>query len=317
LAIIEKAVREIQGQGSPTASSAGAPGAVSTADQARLRALEMEKNQLAERLQAERKEVMEREQVVQDQMRRESELLRHAIEMERMELEAKAKATALKEIEAKLESERKEQQEMLAAERRRSALAEEALRKQMQDLMREEMAKLRDEMQNQALDDVKRKLEAERLQREQTEKDLVERQSASVARMKDEQRRMEEERAKAEEAMRKERDAITLLKGKEDARKAAAIEEALKRRSQRFGAAGTEGKQAVLKDSRRISDALHAAATKHLETDVDGMLDTARRYLQQDLLLDAMRLCQKITAADPANEKVKALLKEIYVKKGL
>ena len=47
------------------------------------------------------------------------------------------------------------------------------------------------------------------------------------------------------------------------------------------------------------------------------MLETATRYLKQDLLLDAMRICQKIAVTDPQNEKVKALLKEIYIKKGL
>jgi hypothetical protein len=47
------------------------------------------------------------------------------------------------------------------------------------------------------------------------------------------------------------------------------------------------------------------------------MLETAKRYLKQDLLLDAMRICQTISAKDPDNEKVKALLKEIYVRKGI
>ena len=309
LAIIAKAVHEIK-------NHVPKPGA-GEADQSRLRALAEEKANLEESLKAEREGAFEREKQIQADLRRESELLRHAIEMERMEAEAKAKVEALKEIEAKLEAERKEQQEMLARERQRSASAEEALRKQMQELMREEMAKLRDEMQGKALEDVKQKLEAEQRQREQTEKEIKEREAASVARYQGEQRQAEEERAKAVENVSKERQAIQALKGAEEARRAAAVEEALKRRSLRTDGSDVEGKQAVFKASRRISDALHAAATKHLEADVDGMLETARRYLQQDLLLDAMRICQKITVLDPTNEKVKDLLKEIYVKKGL
>ena len=61
---------------------------------------------------------------------------------------------------------------------------------------------------------------------------------------------------------------------------------------------------------------LHAATTRHLDEDVDAMLNTVRATCARTFL-DAMRLCQKIAEKEPDNEKVKALLKEIYQRKGL
>jgi two-component SAPR family response regulator len=74
--------------------------------------------------------------------------------------------------------------------------------------------------------------------------------------------------------------------------------------------------EAVMQSSRRISDILHEATTKHMEEDVETMLATVRRYLNQDLFPEAMRLCQKIQAQDPDNEQVKGLLVEIYRRRG-
>ncbi len=314
LEIIEKAVKEIRSNAAPSGPGAAA---VSAADETRLRALELEKRNLEERLARERDEAVAHQRQMMEEVRLENEKLKHAIELERMEAEAKARSEALKEIDKQLESERKTYETMLLEERARSAKAEEAMRAQMQDLMRQEMAKLRSEMQGQAMDDMKSRLDEERRRRLEMEREMAEREAAAVAKYQDEQRRLVEARSNAEDRVRKEREAIITLKVQEEARKAAALEEAMKRRSARTGSAAVEERQAVLKTSRRISDALHAAATKHLETDLDGMLETAKRYLAQDLLLDAMRICQKITAMDPQNEKVKAVLKEIYVKKGL
>jgi hypothetical protein len=315
LEVIERAVQEIRGRSAPATPAAGA--AISAADETRLKALETEKQQLEENLLREREEAVERERQMQEQVRRESELLRHAIEMEKLEVEAKAKDAALKELEVQLKAEREAQEKMLAEERRRSQAAEEALRLQLQDLMREEMAKLRTEMQAGNVAELQAKLEDERRSRQDMEDAMRRHEDDAVARYREEQRKIEEAKLLAQGKALAEREAIENLKMKEESRKQAFIDEALKRRGMRTGGASSEDRLKVLQASRRISDALHAATTKHLEQDVEGMLDTARRYLQQDLLLDAMRLCQKIAAIDPQNEKVKALLKEIYVKKGL
>jgi hypothetical protein len=334
LEVIERAVEEIRSR-VPAAPAAGAePSAmqksIAAADESRLRALEMEKRQLEERLQKERDEAVERERLIQEQVRRESEMLRHAIELEKGEMEAKAKEAALKELEAKLAEERAMQAKLLEEERGRSQAAEGALRSQLQDLMKEEMAKLRVELQAQNHDEVQArlrvederrmleaKLEEERRGREARELELRLREEQALRRYQDEQKEVAEAKHSAEEKARAEREAIESLKSKEEGRKQAFLDEALKRRGMRSGVSGSEDKQKVMQASRRISDVLHAATTKHIEQDVEAMLETARRYLAQDLLLDAMRLCQKIAATDPQNDKVKTLLKEIYVRKGL
>jgi hypothetical protein len=104
--------------------------------------------------------------------------------------------------------------------------------------------------------------------------------------------------------------------GEAEARSRALMEEAVRRRVERQGAGG-DSMAAVMQSSRRIADVLHAATTKHIEEDVDALLVAAQKCLSQDLLPEAMRLCQKIVAQDPENEPVKALLVEIYRRKGL
>jgi colicin import membrane protein len=311
LDVIERAVSEIRAKSGNVPASLGSP------DANRLQALEREKLGLEEKLLQEREIVVERERQLQDQVRRESELLKHAIEMERLEAEAKQKDAALSELEARLRLEREDQNRRLEEERRRSQQAEENLRKQLQELMREEMAKLRDEMQLKAKAEIEDKLDQTQKRLQSVEEETRKGEQLASEKLREEQLKADEFRRSVEEKVRKEREAIQGLRVSEEVRKQAIVEEALKRRSVRTGTSGGEEKQKIIQASRRISDALHAASTKHLESDVEGMLETAQRYMQQDLLLDAMRICQKITALDPQNEKVKALLKEIYVRKGL
>ncbi len=72
-----------------------------------------------------------------------------------------------------------------------------------------------------------------------------------------------------------------------------------------------------LQNSRRISDVLHEAATRHLDDDVAGLLAAARAGLAQDLPAEALRLCQKVVAREPGNEEVRGLLREISRRQGL
>jgi hypothetical protein len=104
--------------------------------------------------------------------------------------------------------------------------------------------------------------------------------------------------------------------GDAEARSRALMEEAVRRRVERQNS-GDDSMAAVMQSSRRISDVLHAATTKHMEEDVEALITAARKCLSQDLLPEALRLCQKVTAQDPENEQVKALLVEIYRRKGL
>ena len=101
-----------------------------------------------------------------------------------------------------------------------------------------------------------------------------------------------------------------------EARTRAFMEEAARRRQERQDGMG-DSMAAVMQNSRRISDVLHEATTKHLVEDVEAMLTTVRGYLAQDLLPEALRLCQKIAALEPDNEQMKALLKEVYRRRGL
>jgi tetratricopeptide (TPR) repeat protein len=98
-----------------------------------------------------------------------------------------------------------------------------------------------------------------------------------------------------------------------EARSRAIMDQAVRKRMDRQGGGSME---AVMQSSRRISDVLHEATTKHMDEDVEAMLATVRRYLDQNLYPEAMRLCQKISAQDPDNGQVKALLVEIYRRRG-
>jgi uncharacterized protein HemY len=99
-----------------------------------------------------------------------------------------------------------------------------------------------------------------------------------------------------------------------EARSRAIMDQAVRRRMGRQG--GGDSMEAVMQSSRRISDVLKEATTKHMDEDVEAMLATVRRYLDQNLFPEAMRLCQKVSAQDPDNAQVKALLVEIYRRRG-
>jgi hypothetical protein len=122
--------------------------------------------------------------------------------------------------------------------------------------------------------------------------------------------------AVAVEKARSQRQALEKLQQDEEERRLAIFQAAQQKGEIRLD--GTkEEKAEVKKASRRISDAMRAASTKHMEQNLSAMIQTAHSYVRQDLLTDAMRLCQKIVEADPKNEEAKAILKEIFVKKGL
>jgi len=53
------------------------------------------------------------------------------------------------------------------------------------------------------------------------------------------------------------------------------------------------------------------------EQDIRVLLTQAQMYIYQNLLVEAMRLCQKILELDPQNKEVRGLLKQIYDKKNL
>jgi hypothetical protein len=313
LGIIETAVRELQ------AARAGSarPAAIEDAgvEDARLQALLAERQAAEQRLAEERREAERRDAEAEQSRAKDAELLQHAIEMAKREAEAKAKAEALAEMEARMKEEREAARKQLEAERAAIQSREEALQGQLREMMRSEMERMQAEVKEQALREIQSKLDEERRQRQSLETEATQMLKAAEDAALRERDKVDAERRAAEEAARKEREAVSLLKTQEEERRRLFLAEAVKRRQARQG--GGDMKAAVVKNSRRISDVLHAATTKHLSQDVEAMLETARRYLRQDLLLDAMRICQTIAQTDPENEKVKALLKEIYERKGI
>ena len=321
LAIIETAVRELQAARAATPPSVlasdGPPVEAVREEDARLKALLVEREAMQIRLAEEQAASAKREQDAVEAREREALMLKHAIEMARQEAEVQAKATALQELEARLDAERASQRRELETERQRMHAQEEALQGQMKEFMRTEMARLHAEVREQTLKEMNGRIEDERRQRMQLESDSAKREREAAEAARKQLEAVEGEKRQAEAAARKEREAVEQLRQKEDERKKAFLDEAMRRRTARQAVGGGDAKAAVLKNSRRISDVLHAATTKHLDQDVEAMLETAKRYLKQDLLLDAMRICQTISAKDPDNEKVKALLKEIYVRKGI
>lgn len=314
LSIIEAAVRELQSARSAKPSAGPAPEEAGL-DDARLQALLAERQSAEQRLAEERREAERREQEEAEARQKDAELLQHAIEMAKREAEAKAKAEALAEVERRMAEEREANRKQMDDERARLQLREEALQGQLRELMRSEMQRMQAEVKDEALRELQAKLDEERRQRQALETESGRRLQEKEAVSQRERDRMDAEHRAAEAAARKERDAVSLLKQQEEERRRLFLAEAVKRRQARQG--GGDQKAAVLKNSRRISDVLHAATTRHLGQDVDAMMETAKRYLKQDLLLDAMRICQTIAEADPENEKVKALLKEIYQRKGI
>jgi hypothetical protein len=319
LGIIEAAVRELQADRQrPAAESA--PGPVPDAEDdaeedARLQALLKERQALEDRLVEERKAAERLAAQAEEARDQEQRKLKHAIELARQEAEAAAKAAALKELEERLAVEREAARRQIEEERQRMQAREQGLQEQLRELMRTEMERLHAEVRDQTMKELQGKLDEERRQRQAMETEASRRLGESEAAAQREHDRMDAERRAAEEAARKEREAVGLLKRQEEERRRLFLAEAVKRRQARQG--GGDMKAAVLKNSRRISDVLLAASNKHFSQEVDAMLETAKRYLKQDLLLDAMRICQTIADADPENEKVKALLKEIYERKGI
>ena len=313
LSIIENAVRELSASVVPTQAAAGTAGAE---DQARLQALMEERALMQKRLEEEQELARQREKDAEARRGLEAERLTHAIELAKIEAESKAKADALEQLEARLRDEREVHKRELETERERVRRHEAELQMRMKEMMRSEMEKLRAEVTATTTEQLKAQLETERKRLAEVEAAVLQKERATEAQVTQQRSVAASAAQLAEEAARKERDAIAKLKKEEDERRQSFLEQAMKRRQARQGAAGDE-RSAVLRNSRKISDVLHAATTKHLGEDVDAMLETAKRYLKQDLLLDAMRICQKIAEKDPDNEKVKALLKEIYVRKGI
>ena len=316
LSIIENAVRELAASVpvapvAPAATAAAAPTAA-TEDQARLQALMAEREAVQKRLEEEQALTKQNEKAAEERRAMEAERLAHAIELAKAEAEAKAKSEALDELEKRLQREREMHRIELEAERARVKLHEEELQTQMREMMRSEMAKLREEVTASTTKQLQAQLDSERARLVESEAKLKSREGAA-----DQERAVVvAAKSQAESQADKERDALAKLKKEEDERRQSFLQEAMKRSQARQGGAGEE-RSAVMRTSRKISDALHAATTKHLGEDVELMLETAKRYMKQDLLLDAMRICQKIAEKDPDNEKVKALLKEIYVRKGI
>jgi tetratricopeptide (TPR) repeat protein len=329
-AVIEAAVRELKAIGSgqaeiaeredrpaPAAELSAAPdsrpaGSGSGAAEAR----ESFDAVVAEREELKRRLAEEKSHSADGLRQREEEMLRHAVEAARREAEAKAKEAALKELEERLAAERAGQRAALEEERRRMHEREQALQEQMKEFMRVEMERLQAEVRDQTLRELNAHLDDERRRRLALEEDGLKREREAEARDRAMLEKAEAERRSAEEAARKERAAVELLKRTEEARHQANLDEALKRRAARQGG-GSVARAEALSRSRRISEVLHTATTRHLDADIEGMLATARRYLAQDLLLDAMRLCQKIAEKEPENERLKLLLKDIYQRKGI
>ena len=317
LEIVDAAVKELQAnRGAAPVSPAGpAETAPDDDDEARLKALLEERAALQRRL-AEEQAAAARHGQEEVEARLRGELMQaHALEMARQEAEAKAKAEALRELEARLESEREAQRREFEAERARLQAQEQALRDQLKELMREEMQRMQAEVREQALNEIRDRIQAEEGRRQALESAADRRARDAEAAASAQRGAVEAERRRAEEAAAAQRVAVQALKRQEDERKQAMLDEAARRRAARQGAG--EGRSAVLKNSRRISDVLHAATTRHLGSDIDAQLEAARRYLKQDLLLDAMRLAQKMAEQEPDNVKVKELLKLILQRKGL
>lgn len=319
LAIVEAAVKELQAarastQAAPVPSALEAVQAAES--EAHMKALLADREALQRRLVEERAAALRHEQEEAQARRRSEELQLHALEMARQEAEAKAKSEALRELEASLAREREAQRLEFEAERERLQAQEQALQTQLKELMRSEMQRMQAEVREEALKELQLRLQVEQGRRQDLESEADRRTRQAEEAAQAQRRAVEEARLRAEEAARSEREAVEALKKQEDARKQSMLDEAIRRRAARQAGAG-EARSAVLKNSRRISDVLHAATTRHLDQDTEAQLETARRYLKQDLLLDAMRICQKIAEKEPDNEKVKALLKVIYERKGL
>jgi hypothetical protein len=319
LAIVEAAVRELQGSraAGPSPSAVTAASALEGAEaEAHLKALLDDRAALQQRLDEE-KAAGERRAAEEERAReRAAQMQEHAQEQARQEAQAQAQSQALKALEERLEREREEQRKEFEAERARLQAQEQSLQAQLKEMMRTEMARLQAEAREQALQELQQRLQTEQERRQALEGEAERKARLSEEAAQAQRRAVEEERRRAEDAARSEREAVEALKRQEEARKQAMLGEAIVRRAARQAGAG-EARSAVLKNSRRISDVLHAATTKHLDQDTDAQLETVRHYLKQDLLLDALRICQKIAEKEPDNEKVKALLKVISERKGL
>jgi hypothetical protein len=307
LSIIENAVRELSASGAPAGGAE---------DRAKLQALMSERDVVQKRAAEENELAQQGEKDAEQRRALDAERLEHAIALAKAEAEAQAKAAALAEMEKRLQAEREAHQRELDSERERLKKHEDDLERHLKEMMRSEMEKLRAEVTASTTEQMRAQLDNERKRVAEVEAKLRHEEGAAEAKLQVERQAVSAAQLQAEEAARKEREALAKLKKEEDERRQSYLQEAMKRRQARQGAAGDE-RTAINRASRKISDVLHAATTKHLGEDVDAMIETAKRYLKQDLLLDALRICQTIAEKDPDNEKVKALLKEIYVRKGI
>jgi tetratricopeptide (TPR) repeat protein len=176
----------------------------------------------------------------------------------------------------------------------------------MQSLMREQAVRLESEVRAKALVEMKAQMEAEAKQHTEAQQAALAREQQAMAALKAQQETQQKAETEARAKAEAERQALEALRQSQEQRKQALIAQALH-------AAGDP----AAKPSRRISEALKASATKNIEHDQAALLASARAYLAQDLLQDAMRACQKVLEVDPENADVKDLLKEIFRKRGL
>jgi len=275
-----------------------------------------ESEALREQVRREREEAEAAIREREAQMAQEADMLRRQIEVARLEAEAKAREAAAQEMSRRIEEEQRENEARMAREREDMLRREKEFEERMQSMMREQAARLETEVRAKALSDMKAQMEAESKARAESEQAALKREQEAMAALKAQQEAQRKAEAEARAKADAERQALDALRQAQELRKQAIIAQALQRTPPPAAQALHPGGDAA-KPSRRISDALKAAANKNIEHDHAALLSSARAFLVQDLLQDAMRACQKVLEVDPENSEVKELLKEIFRKRGL
>jgi tetratricopeptide (TPR) repeat protein len=275
-----------------------------------------ESEALREQVRREREEAEAAIREREAQMAQEAEMLRRQIEVARLEAEAKAREAAAQEMARRIEEEQRDNEARLNREREDMLRREKEFEERMQSMMREQAARLETEVRAKALADMKAQMEAEAKARAEAEQAALKREQEAMAALKAQQEAQRKAEAEARAKADAERQALDALRQAQELRKQAIIAQALQRTPPAASPALHPAGDAA-KPSRRISDALKASATKNIENDHAALLSSARAFLAQDLLQDAMRACQKVLEVDPENSEVKELLKEIFRKRGL
>ncbi len=326
--IVEKAAQEMRQRMAAGSEAPAPPPAPPDAQERELReryereAQERERRHheeaeaLRRQLEKERQEAEARARERESQLKAEADLLKHQMELARLEAEARARQAAAEELSRRMEEEHRLYEQRLAKEREEQARREESFRAQMEALMKQQAQKLEQEVRERALADLKEQMDRQSRQRAEAESEAAAAKEASLSALKAQQEAQRRAGEEAEAKARAEREALAKLQQDEEDRKTQIFRQAMERRGKRLEGQGEERAE-VLKASRRISDAMKAAATKHMEQDLNAMVSTAYSYVRQDLLQDAMRMCQKIAEIDPQNQEMKGILKEIFQKKGI